>query len=169
MRWQKGGRHEDGVGVGVEGDSEDVGEDGGGDEEPSKLTEEKVGTSSFSIVITDSAGGEGRSWRGGREGGSFSRALVAASARAAWCAAARWLRRALARGPLRRWRRPVGEDGEEDTMGGAAVVPISSWILVFPPAVATDKVACPPAFSILWKTSSKRVSSFHIFASGSEV
>ena len=52
MRWQKGGRHEDGVGVGVEGDSEDVGEDGGGDEEPSKLTEEKVSTSSFSTVST---------------------------------------------------------------------------------------------------------------------
>ena len=39
LRWQKGGRREDGVGVGVEGDNEDVGEDGGGDEEPSKLME----------------------------------------------------------------------------------------------------------------------------------
>ena len=96
----------DGVGVGVEGDSEDVSGDGGGDEEPSKLTEEKVGTSSFSIVITfrlpESAGGEGRSLRGGRWGGSSRGALVAASARAAWCSAARWLRRALARGPWRR-------------------------------------------------------------------
>ena len=63
----------------------------------------------------------------------------------------------------------VGEDGGEDTMGGAAVVPISSLILVLPPAVATDKVACPPAFSTLWKTSSKRVSSSPIFASESEV
>ena len=67
------------------------------------------------------------------------------------------------------WRCPVGEDGEEDTMGGAAVVPISSLILVLPPAVATDKVACPSAFLILWKTSSKRVSSSTIFASESEV
>ena len=91
MRWQKGGRREDGVGVGVEGDSEDVGGDGGGDEEPSKLTEEQVGTSSFSTVITlrlpESAGGEGRSWRGGRAGGSSNAhdgALVTASATAAW-------------------------------------------------------------------------------------
>ena len=70
MKWQKGGRRKVGVGVGVEGDSEDVGGDGGGDEEPSKLTEEKVGTSSFSTVITlrlqESAGGEGSSWKGGR-------------------------------------------------------------------------------------------------------
>ena len=93
MRWQRGGRREDGVGVGVVGDGEDVGEDGGGDEEPSKLMEGKVGTSSFSTVITlrlpESAGGEGRSWRGGRGGGSSRGALVATSARAAWCAAAR--------------------------------------------------------------------------------
>ena len=83
MRWQRGGRHEDGVGVGVVGDGEGVGEDGGGDEEPSMLMDEKVGTSSFSTEITlrlpESAGGEGSSWRGGRGGGS------SASARAAWC------------------------------------------------------------------------------------
>ena len=91
MRWQRGGRREDGVGVGVEGDGEDVGEDGGGDEEPSMLMDEKVGTSSFSTEITlrlpESAGGEGSSWRGGRAGGSSNAhdgALVAASAKAAW-------------------------------------------------------------------------------------
>ena len=107
----------------------------------------------------DLGGGDGR-----RRGvGLLSGALVAAaSARAAWCTAARWLRRALARGPRRRCRRPVGEDGEEDTMGGAAVVPISSLILVLP--VATDKVACPPA---LWTTFNKMVSSSPIFASES--
>ena len=91
MRWQRGCRRDDGVGVGVVGDGEDVGEDGGGDEEPSKLTEEKVGTSSFSTVSTlrlpESAGGEGSSWRGGRAGGSSNAhdgTLVGASARAAW-------------------------------------------------------------------------------------
>ena len=76
MRWQRGGRREDGVGVGVEGDGEDVGDDGGGDEEPSKLMEAKVGTSSFSTVNTlrlpESAGGKGSNWRGGREVGSSS-------------------------------------------------------------------------------------------------
>ena len=134
MRWQRGGRREDGVGVGVVGDGEDVGEDGGGDEEPSKLMEGRVGTSSFSTalctVITlrlpDAAGGEGSSWRGGREGGSSREALLAVSARATWCAAARW---------LRRWRSPVGEDVED--------------ILVLPPTVVIDRKACPPAFSIL--------------------
>ena len=87
----------DGVGDGVVGDGGDVGEDGGGDEEPSKLMEGRVGTSSFSTalctVITlrlpDAAGGEGSSWRGGREGGSSREALLAVSARATWCAAAR--------------------------------------------------------------------------------
>ena len=128
MRWQRGGWREDGVGVGVEGDGEDVGEDGGGDEEPSKLMKGRVGTSSFSTalctVITlrlpDAAGGEGSCWRGGGEGGSSSEALLAASARATW---------------LRRWRSPVGEDVED--------------ILVLPPTVVIDKKACPPAFSIL--------------------
>ena len=52
--------------------------------------------------LLDSGGGDGR-----RRGvGLLSGALVAAaSARAAWCAAARWLRRALARGPR-------GDDGD---------------------------------------------------------
>ena len=67
MRWQRGGRREDGVGVGVVGDGEGVGEDGGGDEEPSMLMDEKVGTSSFSTEITlrvpASAGGEGSNLR----------------------------------------------------------------------------------------------------------
>ena len=149
MRWQRGGRREDGVGVGVVGDG--VGEDGGGDEEPSMLMDEKVGTSSFSTEITlrlpESAGGEGRSWRGGRRGESSRGALVAASARAAWCSAARWMRRALARRLRRRWRR-LG-DVEEDSKGDAGVVPISSLNLVLPPTVVADKVTCPPAFSIL--------------------
>ena len=64
---------------------------------------------------------------------------------------------------------PVGEDVEEDSVGGAGVVPILSFILVLLPTVATDKEACPPAFSILWKTSNKRVNSSPIFASKSEV
>ena len=74
MRWQRGGRREDGVGVGVVGDGEGVSEDGGGDEEPSMLMDEKVGTSSFSTEITlrlpESAGGEGikqlERWTSGR-------------------------------------------------------------------------------------------------------
>ena len=49
------------------------------------------------------------------------------------------------------------------------MVAISSFILVLPPTVATDKEACPPAFTILWKTSNKRVNSSPIFASESEV
>ena len=53
-------------------------------------------------------------------------------------------------------------------VGGAGLVAISSFTLVLPPTVATDKVACPPAFSILWNTSNKRVSSSPIFASESE-
>ena len=134
MRWQRGGRREDGVGVGVVGDGEGVVEDGGGDEEPSKLMEGRVGTSSLSTalctVITlrlpDAAGGEGSCWRGGREGGSSSEALLAVSARATWCASARWLRRR---------RSPVGEDVED--------------ILVLPPTVVIDKKAFSPAFSIL--------------------
>ena len=48
------------------------------------------------------------------------------------------------------------------------MVTISSLTLVLPPDVATDRVACPLAFSILWKTSSKRVSSSPILMSESE-
>ena len=60
MRWQRGSRSEDGVGVGVERDGEDVGEDGRGDEEPSMLIEEKVSTSSFSTEIARSGGRRGK-------------------------------------------------------------------------------------------------------------
>ena len=85
----------------------DVGEDGGGDEEPSKLREEKVGRSGLSTLVTwrlpDSGVGDGRWWREGGGRGSPSGTLVAASAKEAWWAAARWLRRAFALGP--RWRR----------------------------------------------------------------
>ena len=93
---------------------------------------------------------------------------MAASARAAWCAAARWLQQALARTLRRRGRRTVDKDVDVEA-GGAGVVAISSFTLVLPPTVATDKVACPPAFSILLKTSNKRVSSSPILASESEV
>ena len=121
MRWQKGGRRDNGAGgedVGgdvvedVGGDvgedvGGDVGEDGGGDEEPSKLREEKVGRSGLSTLVTwrlpDSEVGDGRWWREGGGRGSPSGTLVAASAKEAWWAAARWLRRAFALGP--RWRR----------------------------------------------------------------
>ena len=58
-------RAQQGCGVGDVGGVGGVGDVGGGDEEPSKLAEEKVGTSSFSTVITfrvpESGGGEGRS------------------------------------------------------------------------------------------------------------
>ena len=60
-------------------------------------------------------------------------------------------------------RRPDVEEVEGDTDGGAAEVATSSLNLLLPPAVEADRVACPPAFSILWKTSSKRVSSSPIF------
>ena len=42
-------------------------------------------------------------------------------------------------------------------VGDGGVVAISSFILVFSLTVATDKVACPPAFLISWTTSSKIV------------
>ena len=94
-----GGRREDCVGGGGEG--------GGGDEEPSKLRAEKVGWCGLSTLVTwrlpDSEVGDGRWWRGRGGRGSPSETLVAASAKEAWWAAARWLRRALALGP--RWRR----------------------------------------------------------------
>ena len=66
-----------------------------------------------------------------------------------------------------RWRRPVGEDNEEDSVECAGVVAISSFSPQFchQPTVATDKVACPPAFSILLNTSRRRVSSSPILAS----
>ena len=145
------------------------GGEGGG--APSKL--EKVGTSSLPTHditrrLPDSGGGEGRRWRGRRGGGSSSGTLVAASAREAWCAAARWLRSTLARAPRRRWRRTGAEEVDGDSVGGAGVVAVTSLTLVLPPTVETDRVACPPTFSILWKASSKRVSSSPIFASESE-
>ena len=147
------------------------GEDGGTGGSPSRLREEKDGISSLPSDITlrlpEAGGGEGRMWRG-RQGGT-SGTLVAASAREAWCAAARWLRRALARAPRRRWRRTGAEEVIGDIVGGAGLVAISSFTLVLPPTVETDRLACPPAFSILWKTSSKRVSSSPISASESEV
>ena len=102
-----GGRREDCVGGGGEGGGEGGGGDGGGDEEPSKLRAEKVGWCGLSTLITwrlpDSEVGDGRWWRGRGGRGSPSETLVAASAKEAWWAAARWLRRALALGP--RWRR----------------------------------------------------------------
>ena len=102
-----GGGGDDGDGAGHEGGAGgEVGGGvggGGGDEWPSTLSVEKVGMTGLATAVTrrlpDSGGGDGR-----RRGvGLLSGALVAAaSARAAWCAAARWLRRALARGPRRR-------------------------------------------------------------------
>ena len=81
-------------------------------------------------------------WRG--RGGSSSGTLVAASG---W-AAARWFRRALARAPRRRRRRAGVEGVEGESVGGVAVTRLT---LVLPPTVEKDRVACPPAFSILWK------------------
>ena len=49
-----------------------------------------------------------------------------------------------------------------------AVVGISSLTLVLPLEVDRDSVACPPAFSILWKASNKIVSPSPIFSSESE-
>ena len=45
---------------------------------------------------------------------------------------------------------------------------VTSLTLVLPQEVETDSVACPPAFSILWKASNKIVSSSPIFSSESE-
>ena len=102
-----GGGGDDGDGAGREGGAGgEVGGGvggGGGDEWPSTLRVEKVGMTGLATAVTrrlpDSGGGDGR-----RRGvGLLSGALVAAaSARAAWCAAARWLQRALARGLRRR-------------------------------------------------------------------
>ena len=95
-----GGGGDDGDGAGREGGAGGEVGGGGGDEWPSTLRVEKVGmTGLVTRRLPDSGGGDGR-----RRGvGPLSGALVAAaSARAAWCAAARWLQRALARGPRRR-------------------------------------------------------------------
>ena len=48
------------------------------------------------------------------------------------------------------------------------MVEVTSLTLVLPQEVETDSVACPPAFSILWKASNKIVSSSPIFSSESE-
>ena len=50
------------------------------------------------------------------------------------------MRRALARAPRQRWRRTGVDEVEVDTVGGAAVVAISSFTLVLPSAVETDRV-----------------------------
>ena len=63
-------------------------------------------------------------------------------------------------------QRPV--EVEQDMAGAGMVLTLSSLTFVLPPDVATDRVACPPAFSIFWKTSSKRVSSSHVLMSESE-
>ena len=119
-----------------------------------------AGCTVVTFRLPEAGGREGWSWRGrGGSGGT----LVAASPREAWWAAARRLRRALARAPQRRWRRPGVEEVEGDADGGAAVVGISSLTLVLPLEVDRDSVACPPAFSILWKASNKIVSSSPIF------
>ena len=49
--WQKGGRRVVGAVGGGEDVGGDVGEDGGGDEEPSKFREEKVGRSGLSTLV----------------------------------------------------------------------------------------------------------------------
>ena len=150
-RWQSGG-----------------GGEGGG--APSKLEKEgkfSLPTHDITRRLPDSGGGEGRRRRGREDGGS-SEALVAASAWRDWWAAARWLRRAFARAPRRRCRRTGAEEVDGDSVGGAGVVAVTSLTLVLPPTVETDRVACPPAFSILWKTSIRRVSSSPIFDSESE-
>ena len=65
-----------------------VGGDGGIGGLPSRLREEKVGIfgrpSDITRRLPEAEGGEGRSWRGRRGGGSSSGTLVAASAREAW-------------------------------------------------------------------------------------
>ena len=138
---------------------------GGGDESPSILRVEKVGTSCLTLVVTlclpKAGGGEGWSWSG--QGGS-SETLVAASAREAWWAAARWLRRALAPAPCW-WRRlpGVGTKGGEAVEvgeGGDEVASRCSLAVVLLPLVEKVKVAVAPASS----NSSKRLRSFKISA-----
>ena len=63
--------------------------------------------------------------------------------------------------------RPV--EGEQDIAKAGVFISLSSLTFVLPPDVAKDRVACPPAFSIFWKTSRKRVSSSHVLMSESEI
>ena len=83
-----------------------------------------------------------RRWQRGRGGGGSTSASALS---AAWLAAARWLRRALAAAPRLRWRRrPAwlpgagGEDGEVETgvgVEGPASSSIANLTLVLPPLV----------------------------------
>jgi len=86
------------------------------------LRVEKVGSCLATVVtlrLPEAGGGEGWSWRG-REG----LVVVAASAKEAWWAAARWLRRALALAPRCRRRLPgaggkIGVDVDVEVEGEA--------------------------------------------------
>ena len=160
-RWSWGGG-EDGGGVGGGGDG--VGGEGGtggeigagdgggggvGGAVLSTLREEKVATFCLAMVVTlrlpEAGGGEDWSRRG--RGGS-SGTLVAASAREAWGAAARRLRRALA--PAPRWRRRltgagVGSAGTGTEWSSST----SSFAFILPPLVVKVRDAPSPA-SLAW-------------------
>ena len=130
-------------------DCERGGGAGGGEEDPSRLRVEKVGISGLPEV------GDGeRRWRSGRGGGvEGSRGGGSTSARVAWLAAARWLRRALAAAPrLRRRRRPAawlpGAGGEVEVeavvAGAGGGDPSVNLKIDLPPWVERDNVAEPP-------------------------
>ena len=106
-----------------------------------------------------------RRWQRGRGGGGSTSASALS---AAWLAAARWLRRALAAAPRLRWRRrPAwlpgagGEDGEVETgvgVEGPASSSIANLTLVLPPLVEMARLAMPPVSST-WFNIPKSVSS----------
>ena len=103
-----------------------------------------------------------RRWQRGRGGGGSTSASALS---AAWLAAARWLRRALAAAPRLRWRRrPAwlpgagGEDGEVETVVGPASSSIANLTVVLPPLVEMARLAMPPVSST-WFNIPKSVSS----------
>ena len=141
---------------------------------------EKVGISGLPKDMTrrlpDVGDGE-RRWRSGRGGGvGGSRGGGSTSARVAWLAAARWLRRALAAGPRLRRRRPAawlpgagGEGGEVETFDPGVGDTISNLVMVKPMEVVKKRVALPPDSSTLWKISNSPVNSSLILLQISEL
>ena len=100
-----------------------------------------------------------RRWQRGRGGGSTSASALSA----AWLAAARWLRRALAAAPRLRPGLPGagGEDGEVETgvgVEGPASSSIANLTVVLPPLVEIVRLAIPPVSST-WFSIPKSVSS----------
>ena len=155
----RGGRDVRDAGV-MGGDGDKVSSRGGGEQWPSRLRLARDGISAGlpkDMMRRRPEGSDGeRRWCRGRRGAvvsgeriegdgeETSGSLVAASANVAWWAAACCLARALAAAPGlgRRHRRRAGGEEVGSVADGSNAV--SNLILVLPPWMMTDRVACPP-------------------------